>query len=102
MREKKYRRYPDEFKREALALLKSSEKSAAQIEQDLGITPGMLLKWREQYRINDAPGSGGKLEPSDLEAAKTEILRLRRQLAEVEEEREILKKTLRIFSRKSE
>jgi transposase len=101
MQEKKYRKYTDEFKREALALLKSSGKSASQIEQDLGITPGMLLKWRDQYRINDSPGGAGTLEPSDLEAAKAEILRLRRQLAEVEEEREILKKTLRIFSRQS-
>ncbi len=102
MQEKKYRKYTDEFKREALGLLKSSGKSAAQIEQDLGITPGMLLKWRDQYRLNDRVGSAGPLEPSDLEAAKAEILRLRRQLAEVEEEREILKKTLRIFSRRSE
>lgn len=102
MREKKYRTYTDEFKRDALALLKSSGKSAAQIEQDLGITPGMLLKWRDQYRIADGRGGSGVLEPSDLEAAKTEILRLRRQLAEVEEEREILKKTLRIFSRSGE
>ncbi len=102
MGEKTYRTYTDEFKREALALLKSSGKSASQIEQDLGITPGMLLKWRDQYRINDRQGSSGTLEPSDLETAKAEILRLRRQLAEVEEEREILKKTLRIFSRRSE
>jgi hypothetical protein len=42
------------------------------------------------------------LELSDMEAAKREIKRLRRRLAEVEEEREILKKTINIFSRKSE
>ncbi len=101
MREKQYRKYTDEFKREALGLLKSSGKSASELERELGITPGMLLKWRDQYRINDSQGSAGTLEPSDLEAAKREILRLRRQLAEVEEEREILKKTLSIFSRRS-
>jgi hypothetical protein len=37
-----------------------------------------------------------------MEAAKREIKRLQRRLAEVEEEREILKKTINIFSRKSE
>jgi transposase-like protein len=42
------------------------------------------------------------LEASDFEAAKREIKRLQRRLAEVEEEREILKKTINIFSRKSE
>jgi len=42
------------------------------------------------------------LELSDMEAARREIKRLQRRLAEVEEEREILKKTINIFSRKSE
>jgi len=41
------------------------------------------------------------LEPSDLEAARAEIKRLRRELAEAEEERDILKKAVNIFSRKS-
>ena len=36
-----------------------------------------------------------------MEAAKAEIRRLQRELANVEEEREILKKVLTIFSRKS-
>ncbi len=100
MGEKKYRTYTDEFKREALALLKSSGKSAAQLERELGITAGMLLKWQEQYKIAKN-GAEEQLVPSDLEAARAEILRLRRQLAEVTEEREILKKTLSIFSRRS-
>jgi len=100
MSERKNRTYPEEFKREALALLKSSGKSAQQLERDLGITPGMLLKWENRYQIAQN-GASEELVPSELEAARTEILRLRRQLAEVEEEREILKKTLVIFSRKS-
>jgi transposase-like protein len=37
-----------------------------------------------------------------MEAAKAEIRRLQRELANVEEEREILKKALLIFSRKNE
>lgn len=100
MSEKKYRTYTDEFKREALALLKSSGKAASELERELGITPGMLLKWQNRYQI-ERQGADATLAPSDLEAAKAEILRLRRQLAEVEEEREILKKTLSIFSRRS-
>lgn len=97
---KKYRKYPEELKLEALALLRRGEKSSAQIERELGITPGMLLKWQDQYQLAQNE-QGEHLEPSDLESAKTEILRLRRQLAEVTEEREILKKTLNIFSRRS-
>jgi len=37
-----------------------------------------------------------------MEAAKAEIRRLQRELANMEEERDILKKALNIFSRKSE
>jgi transposase-like protein len=42
-----------------------------------------------------------QLGPSDLEGAKAEIRRLQRELNAVEEEREILKKALNIFSRKN-
>jgi transposase-like protein len=41
MNERKYRSYPEAFKLEALALLKQGEKSAGQIERELGITPGV-------------------------------------------------------------
>ena len=100
MRDKKYRIYTDEFKQEALELLKSSGKSARQIEQDLGITDGMLLKWRDRYQVVSEENQESKLVPSDLEAAKREIQRLQRELTEVAEEREILKKVVNIFSRK--
>lgn len=100
MSDKKYRSYTDEFKREALELLKSSGKSAGELERDLGITPGMLLKWRDRYQVVRQENQAPKLEPSDLEAAKREIQRLERELKEIAEEREILKKVVNIFSRK--
>lgn len=102
MDERNYRKYTQAFKLEALALLQRGEKSAGQIERELGITPGLLVKWRARYQIVAAAGQPASIEPSDLEAAKAEIRRLQRQLANVEEEREILKKALNIFSRKNE
>ena len=101
MNAKKYRSYPEAFKLEALALLEQDGKSAGQIERELGITPGLLLKWRARYKAVDQGLEEAHLEPSDLEAAKAEIRRLKRELAEVEEEREILKKAVNIFSRTS-
>ena len=95
---KKYRAYPKEFKLEALELLSSNSKSAAQIERDLGITQGLLLKWRDRYQVKKANGEA-RLEPSDLEAAQAEVRRLRRQLAVAEQERDILKKAVSIFSK---
>jgi transposase-like protein len=102
MSEKKYREYTDEFKQEALTLFKNSGKSAGQLEQELGITSGMLCKWRARYQVIDQGNGGTSLAPSDLEAANREIQRLRRELTEIAEEREILKKVVNIFSRKGQ
>jgi len=101
MSARNYRTYPEEFKLEALELLKSSGKSAGQIERDLGITPGLLVKWKSRYQAIQNGVQEVKLEPNNLEAAQREIRRLRCKLAEMEEEREILKKVVSIFSRKS-
>lgn len=101
MEDKKYREYTKEFKQGALELLKRGDKPASQIERELGITPGLLVKWRNRYQILEKEGEPIQIGPSDLEAAKAEIRRLQRELANVEEEREILKKALNIFSRKS-
>ena len=102
MNERNYRKYSHEFKLEALELLQRGEKSAGQIERELGITPGLLVKWRARYQIIAKEGMPPQIGPSDMEAAKVEIRRLQRELANVEEEREILKKVLNIFSRKNE
>jgi transposase len=98
---RKYRTYPKEFKLEALEMLKRSGKSAGQIERELGITPGLLVKWRARYQVLQQGKQEVQLGASDLEGAKAEIRRLRRELAVVEEEREILKKALNIFSRRN-
>lgn len=94
----KYRTYSKEFKLEALELLENSDKSAAQLERDLGITKGMLAKWRDRYQMKKGNGEV-KLEASDLAAAQRENRRLRRQLAIAEQERDILKKAVSIFSK---
>ncbi len=101
MEEKRYREYSREFKLEALELLKRGDKSAGQLERELGITPGLLVKWRARYQILEKEGQPAQIGPSDIEAAKAEIRQLQRKLADAEEEREILKKALNIFSRKS-
>ena len=99
MERQRPRRYTEEFKREALELLEKSGKSMSQIERELGIGSGQLWRWRRQYQLVEQDNQGKHLELSDLEAARAEIPRLQRQLAETQEERDILKKTINIFSR---
>lgn len=100
MSERRYRSYTEEFKLEALALLEKHEKSAGQIERELGITPGLLVKWRARYQAVHGGNGTVHLEPSDIEAARAEIRRLQREVANLQEERDILKKAVNIFSRK--
>src|SRR3990172_1878158 len=99
MAARRNRKYTEAFRIEALGLLDRGGKSATQIEEELGITRGLLLKWRARYQGVEKGGGGIHLESSDLESAKAEIRRLQRKVAEVEEEREILKKAVDIFSR---
>jgi transposase len=102
MSKRDYREYSQEFKLQALELLQRGDKSAGQIERDLGITPGLLGKWKARYQIVRQDNQDPQIGPSDAAAAQAEIRHLQRQLADMTEERDILKKALRIFSRPSE
>ena len=90
------KRYTPEFKQEAVALWQASEKSAAQIEKDLGITPGLLYHWKREQKKKAVAQANG----SAAEAA--EIKRLKKELALVKQERDILKKAVSIFSKPNE
>ena len=96
---KKTRRtYTPEFKREALGLLDTSDKSAAQIERDLGISAGCLSRWKRELAKNGAeafPGQG------HLTSEQEHIRQLERENELLRQERDILKKAVAIFSHPS-
>lgn len=87
------KRYTTEFKQEAIALWQTSEKSAAEIERDLGITGGILYQWQKESKKR------AKVEADGSAAEAAEIKRLKKELALVRQERDILKKAVSIFSR---
>lgn len=93
---RKNRRYSEEFKREAVRLAATSGKTLTALEEELGISQGRLSAWRKKYEVNEETD---EVELSDLAVAQAEIKRLKRELAEAQEEREILKKAVNIFSR---
>ena len=43
------KKYPDEFKRQALKLAAQPGMNGSQVESDLGITRGLLYKWHQRY-----------------------------------------------------
>ena len=89
------RKYPDELKREALNLAAQPGMKVAQVERDLGITPGLIYKWRQRYRVDE---NSDTLKPSAERSADAEIRRLQQELKVAREERDILKKAIHMFS----
>ena len=89
------RKYDRAFKQEALRLLEISGKSVRQVETELGITPGLLNKWKLRYRLEPTTG---EVRPSEQHDLELENRRLRRELALVKAERELLKKVVKLFS----
>lgn len=90
------RKYTPEFKREAVELSRTSDKTIAEVARELGISPDRLYKWRAasaELQEEAFPGQGNR------PALEAENARLRREVARLEQEREILKKALAIFSR---
>ena len=89
------RKYEASFKEEALRLLSSSGKSVRQIEDELGITPGLLNKWKVRYQLHPTTGA---VQPSEEGTLEAENRQLRRELERVKAERDLLKKVVKLFS----
>ncbi len=96
---KERRTYPPEFKREAVELIRNSEKPVKEIAKDLGIRAELLHRWkREQISAGDHsfPGHGNLGDPEEVSRRDLE-----KRLRNAEEERDILKKALAIFSKQT-
>ena len=95
------RRFTDEFKTEAVALLVSSGRPLVQIAGELGISPSMLRNWRTRsgrQRAGLAPHPRPASAASSTPDPTAEISRLRRENDRLRMERDILKKAVAIFS----
>ena len=93
------RQYSEEFKKDAVGHSLTSEKTVEEVARDLGIAHSNLRRWRAQYSKNGElafPRNGKqRLTPQE-----EEIRKLKKELYEVQQERDILKKALAIFTKK--
>lgn len=82
------RHYDEQFKTEAVRLVETGQRSVPDVARSLGISANMLYRWRDL-----AQAGKGQV------ANQAELAQLREQLRRTEQERDILKKALSIFSR---
>lgn len=89
--------YNKEFRQRAVKMVISSEKSTAQIARELGVKTTTLYSWVNKEKDN---------EVTNEEVTKAELFdelkKLKRELADVKEQRDILKKATAYFAKESQ
>jgi len=90
------RTFTDEFKREAVRLVGQPGNNVSQVARDLGLEPSVLRRWVAQMREGNWEPTAGKPLKN---AQQQEIEQLRRELAKVKTERDILKKAVGYFAK---
>src|SRR5215210_3771897 len=94
-RERRPRRsFSKEFKRDAVALVRSSGKSIPEVARDLDLTESALREWVRQADVDDGRRDGLTTTERD------ELARLRKENRGLREERDILKRAAACVSRR--
>jgi transposase len=89
------RRFTPEYKAEVVGLIRSSGKSIGQVARDLDLTETAVRDWVQRADIED------RKRPGLSAAEREELVRLRRQVRVLEEERTILKKAAAFFAKET-
>nr|WP_265032341.1 transposase [Wolbachia endosymbiont (group B) of Apotomis turbidana] len=97
----KRKEYTAEFKIEAIRLVKETGQSSAKIARDLGISSDSLSRWVKTYndRMSGVDAFPGKGKVAHCDKEKFD---LKKELARVTRERDILKKALGYFTNQKE
>ena len=90
-------RYSKEFKVEAVRLLQAGEKTGSELALELGVKRTLLYRWKDQVEQKGEASFGGSGRPKKDQ--QSEISKLKQELKEVKEERDILKKAAAYFAR---
>jgi transposase len=90
------RSFDKEFKKEVVHLVTGGGRKVSEVARDLDIHPNVIHRWKREYLgdTEDAFPGKGRMKPEGEETRK-----LKKTLADVTEERDILKKALAIFSK---
>ena len=92
------REFSREFKLEAVKLVKERGVTAAQAARDLDVHENVLRKWVRELAANPQQAFPGK---GVMKPEQAEIDRLRKEVAKLKMERDILKKAAAYFAKES-
>jgi transposase len=92
------KRYSEEFKRDAVALVGSSGRTVAEVARELGVSGESLRAWVKQDRTDRGQGAPGELTTAERE----ELRRLQRENAEQARTIEVLRKAAVFFAKESD
>jgi transposase len=86
-----YRKFDEDFKQGAVALVIETGKPIAQVARDLGVNEGTLGNWCAQARR--ARKKDRSLDPDE----RAELERLRREVIELRMQRDVLKRSVALW-----
>ncbi len=90
------RKFSREYKLEAVKLVRERGVSVAQAARDLDVHENVLRKWAREYGSDPAQAFPG---PGQMKPEQLEIERLRKEVAKLRAERDILKKAAAYFAK---
>ena len=95
-----YGKYTKEFRQEAVKVVIDGGLSIYEAGKRLSLSPSTLTNWVKSYKSGKLSEVGSTQRP--LSEQEMEIARLKRELAEVKMERDILKKAAAYFAKESQ
>ena len=93
------KKYTKEFKLEAVKLVLEQGRPVTEVSRRLGVNGSLIHQWKRKFLENGElsfPGNGNHMTTSE---AEKEIRRLKKELAEAKQDREILKKAAAYFAK---
>ena len=89
------RKFSNEFKRDAVEIVRSSDRSIAEVARELGIYDSSLGSWVRQDQVNRGERDGVSSNDKDR------LLELERENARLRMERELLKRAVAFWVKES-
>ena len=93
--QRRRRKFSDEFKRDAVEIVRSSDKSIAEVARELGIYDSSLGNWVKQDQIDRGEREGLSSDEQQ------ELAELRRENSRLRMERELLKRAVVFWVKES-